>query len=320
VRITVNDREREVADGASLGGLLAELGLDHRAVVVERNGEVVPRDAAPDTPLAEGDRLIVVKAVAGGAEPPGGGEHARRPRSAGGAEPPGGGEHARRPRSAGGAEPPGGGEHARRERLEAARLYVVTDARRDRGDLGTFLGRVCDGGADLVQLREKDATDDELRRHAVVFRRVCDATGTLFVLNDRPDLAVEVGADGAHVGQDDLDPAKARELVGDDLLLGLSTHGPGQLDAALEAPVDHVGVGPVHATPTKPGRPGIGLEAVRYAAANATVPWFVTGGMNERTVPEVVATGARAVVVVRAVTEADDPGVAVRRLRDLLPG
>ena len=283
MRITVNDREREVADGASLGGLLAELGLDHRAVVVERNGEVVPRDAAPDTPLAEGDRLIVVKAVAGG------------------------------------AEPPGGGEHARRERLEAARLYVVTDARRDRGDLETFLGRVCDGGADLVQLREKDATDDQLRRHAAVFRRVCDATGTLFVLNDRPDLAIEVGADGAHVGQDDLDPAKARELVGDDLLLGLSTHGPGQLDAALEAPVDHVGVGPVHATPTKPGRPGIGLELVRYAAAHATLPWFVTGGMNERTVPEVVAAGARAVVVVRAVTEADDPGVAVRRLRDLLP-
>ncbi len=207
----------------------------------------------------------------------------------------------------------------RRRRLATARVYLVTDARRDRGDLYAFLTATCGAGVGLVQLRDKDATDDELRAAAAVFRRVRDATGVLFVLNDRPDLAVEVAADGAHVGQDDLAPVAARAIVGDDMLLGLSTHGPAQLAAAAGQPVDYLGVGPVHATPTKPGRPGIGLGPIRYAAENAAMPWFVTGGMDEHRVADVVAAGARRIVVVRAVTEADDPATAVRRLLAVLP-
>lgn len=270
MRVSVNDHDRELHDGATLGELLDQLGLDARAVVVERNGEVVARDRAAATELSDGDRLIVVRAVAGGSD--------------------------------------------LRDRLAAARLYVVTDARRGRGDLERFLGAVCTAGVEIVQLREKDASDAELAQYASVFRRVCDDTGTLFVLNDRPDLAVELGADGAHVGQDDLDPAKARELLGGELLLGRSTHGPAQLDAAASEPVDYVAVGPVHETPTKPGRPAVGLGAVRHAAGNAVHPWFAIGGIDLDTMPAVVAAGARRIVVVRAVTEADDPAEAVRRL------
>jgi thiamine-phosphate pyrophosphorylase len=206
----------------------------------------------------------------------------------------------------------------RAARLEDARLYVVTDARRERGDLEAFLRAVAGASADLLQLRDKTATDDELRASAEVFRQVCEDTGALFVLNDRPDLAVEVGADGIHVGQDDMDPDRVRATVGPDVLVGRSTHSPEQLDASGEEDVDYVAVGPVHATPTKQGRPGVGLQPIRYAAEHAAHPWFAIGGIDRQTIGDVLEAGARRVVVVRAVTEADDPAEAAWALRRAL--
>jgi thiamine-phosphate pyrophosphorylase len=206
----------------------------------------------------------------------------------------------------------------RQARLEDARLYVVTDAREETDDLEAFLLAVTGASADLVQLRDKVADDEVLRRAAAVFRRVCDRTGALFVLNDRPDLALEVGADGVHVGQEDEHPDRVRARVGPDLLIGRSTHSPAQLDATAHEDVDYVAVGPVHATPTKEGRPAVGLEPIRHAAAHAPHPWFAIGGLDERTVDEVLEAGARRVVVVRAVTLAPDPAQATWTLRRAL--
>lgn len=206
----------------------------------------------------------------------------------------------------------------RAARLDDARLYVVTDARRGRGDLEAFLSAVAGASADLLQLRDKHATDDEIRAAAEVFRRVCDDTGALFVLNDRPDLAVEVGADGIHVGQDDAHPDDVRATVGPDVLVGRSTHSPEQLDASGEEDVDYVAVGPVHATPTKQGRAPVGLGPIRHAAEHAAHPWFAIGGIDRHTIGEVLEAGARRVVVVRAVTEADDPAEAAWTLRRAL--
>jgi thiamine-phosphate pyrophosphorylase len=166
----------------------------------------------------------------------------------------------------------------------------------------------------------KGAGDDQILGVAERFRRMTAAHGALFILNDRPDLAARLDADGVHVGQDDAPVAEARELVGADRIVGLSTHTPGQIHAAVAAGVDYIGVGPVHATPTKPGRPAAGLGLVRYAVANARVPFFAIGGITVGNVAAVAATGAQRVAVVRAVTEAADPGEAVRRLRQPLDG
>jgi len=207
----------------------------------------------------------------------------------------------------------------RRARLAAARLYLVCGADGDgRGDLRAFLDAVLRGGADVVQLREKDpsASDAAILAAARVFREACDAHGALFVLNDRPDLAAAARADGVHVGQDDMPVAQARALVGADVLLGRSTHTPQQVEDAAVADVDYFAVGPVHATPTKPGRPAVGLELVRHAAsAPRPVPWFAIGGIDASNVGAVVAAGASRIVVVRALTEAADPEATARALR-----
>lgn len=168
---------------------------------------------------------------------------------------------------------------------------------------------------DIVQLRDKDASDDALLRAAPVFRAACDAHDALFILNDRPDLVGATGADGVHLGQDDGDAAAVRALLGPDLLIGRSTHAPDEIDGASAEPVDYLGVGPVHATPTKPGRAGVGLGLVTYAAEHAGLPFFVTGGMDAATIGETLRAGAHGVVVVRALTEADDPGAVARALR-----
>jgi thiamine-phosphate pyrophosphorylase len=208
----------------------------------------------------------------------------------------------------------------RRARLREARLYLVCGARGDGRDLGAFLGAALRGGADVVQLREKDGTDDAILDAARVFRAAADAHGALFVLNDRPDLALAAGADGVHLGQDDRGVAPARELVGSELLIGRSTHTPAQLDAADADPeVDYFAVGPVHATPTKPGRPAVGLELVRHAAARERrAPWFAIGGIDTTTVGAVAAAGATRVVVVRALTDAEEPETTARALRHAL--
>jgi thiamine-phosphate pyrophosphorylase len=201
----------------------------------------------------------------------------------------------------------------RRARLAAARLYLVCDATPGGRPLADVLVPALRGGVDLFQLRMKGAADDAVLAAAEVAREACAAAGALFILNDRPDLAAAAGADGAHVGQDDLPPARARELAGDDRLIGQSTHSPAQVDAAAGA--DYIGVGPVHATPTKPGRPAVGTDLVAYAAAHATMPFFAIGGLDETTVGAAVAAGATRVAIVRAIAEAADPEAAARRLR-----
>jgi thiamine-phosphate pyrophosphorylase len=205
---------------------------------------------------------------------------------------------------------------AARERLRRARLYLVVDAAAEQ-----MLPPALRGGVDMVQLRDKELDDESLLGAAARLRRVCAEHDALFWLNDRPDLALEAGADGVHVGQDDEPPAEVRERVGERLLIGLSTHSPAQFDAALDSEADQLSVGPVWATPTKPGRPAAGLDYVRYAAAQgAERPWFAIGGIDERNVGEVVAAGARRIVVVRAIRDADDPERAARSLLAALPG
>lgn len=201
-----------------------------------------------------------------------------------------------------------------RERLERARLYLVVEAAAEQ-----LLPAALRGGVDMVQLRDKELGDESLLRAAARFRALCDEHGALFWLNDRPDLALAAGADGVHVGQDDADPGEVRERVGDRLLIGLSTHSPEQLRAALGSEADELSVGPVWETPTKAGRPAAGLEYVRYAAEHAgAAPWFAIGGIDETNVAEVVSAGARRVVVVRAIRDSPDPEAAAARLRAAL--
>jgi thiamine-phosphate pyrophosphorylase len=201
-----------------------------------------------------------------------------------------------------------------RERLRRARLYLVVDAAAE-----PVIEPALRGGVDMVQLREKDADDDAILRAAASFRTLCDEHGALFWLNDRPDLAHAAGADGIHVGQDDMPLAEARERAGERLLIGLSTHAPAQFDAALASGADQISVGPVWETPTKAGRPAAGLEYVRYAAERGgDAPWFAIGGIDADNVGEVVAAGARRIVVVRAIRDADDPEAAAASLRRAL--
>ena len=179
-----------------------------------------------------------------------------------------------------------------------------------------FLHAVLLAGVDLVQLRMKDASDQEIIQTGERFRKVCGEHGVLLILNDRPDLATAVGADGVHVGQDDMAVVAARAAVGPELLIGLSTHSPDQIDQA--AGVDYIGVGPVFETPTKPGRQAVGLELVTYAAARAAAPFFAIGGIGPENVAAVRAAGARRVAVVRALTEAASPEQATRDLKHAL--
>ena len=175
------------------------------------------------------------------------------------------------------------------------------------------------GGVDMVQLRDKRADDEQILRAAARFRALCAEHGALFWLNDRPDLALQAGADGVHVGQDDMPVAEVRSVVGPDLLIGLSTHSPAQLEAGLASEADELSVGPVWETPTKPGRPAAGLDYVRFAAAHAgDAPWFAIGGIDRDNVRQVVAAGASRIVVVRAIAEAGDPRAAATELRAAL--
>ncbi len=197
-----------------------------------------------------------------------------------------------------------------RDALHTARLYLVCGAQTD-----AFLERALHGGVDIVQLRLKDAGDDTIVATARRYAALCRPRGVPLILNDRPDLVTAAGADGVHVGQDDMTVDRARALVGRDRIVGLSTHSPAQVDAAAAEPeIDYIGVGPVHATPTKPGRPAVGLDLVRYAAAHAATPFFAIGGIDAGNAPDVRAAGAAAIAVVRAITNARDPESAARAL------
>jgi thiamine-phosphate pyrophosphorylase len=200
---------------------------------------------------------------------------------------------------------------ARRDRLARSRLYVVTGARQD---LPEFLEAILGAGVDIVQLREKDAEAGDLLRWGATFRENTERHGALFIVNDRPDAALALEADGVHLGQNDLPPGVARRILGPEAIIGQSTHTPEQWDAA-PAQADYLCAGPVWETPTKPGRPAAGLGLARHAAGSEERrPWFAIGGITGSNLHEVMNAGATRIVVVRAVTEAAQPAEAVRRL------
>jgi thiamine-phosphate pyrophosphorylase len=194
-------------------------------------------------------------------------------------------------------------------------LYLCTP---DRPDLCEFVSACIAGGVDIVQLREKQLDAKPLLVRARLVRHVCAEAGVPFILNDRPDLALEVGADGVHVGQDDAPAPLARRILGPDALVGLSTHAAHDLAGAPWGAVSYISAGPVEATPTKPGRPGTGLDYVRMATVRSVVPVFVTGGITPARVPVLAHAGARHFVVVRYLTEAADPLAAARLLRQAI--
>jgi thiamine-phosphate pyrophosphorylase len=206
----------------------------------------------------------------------------------------------------------------RRERLRTARLYFVCEALPRGEDPEALLHAALGGGVDIVQLREKELDRDEIERSAQTFRRLCDTYSALFIVNDDPYLAQSCDADGVHVGQDDVDAGEGREILGPDAIVGLSTHSEQQLAASDAQPVDYVSVGPVWETPTKEGRPGVGLGLVEHAAANAPHPFFAIGGIDAANAPDVVAAGAQRLGVVRAIRDAEDPAVVAAALRRAL--
>ena len=203
--------------------------------------------------------------------------------------------------------------------LSRALLYLVAPARLPAGELAELIPDLAAAGVDLIQLREKQMEGGDLLRVGRPVAEACRAAGIPFIVNDRPDVAVLLEADGVHVGQNDLPPDAARRFVAD-RIVGLSTHAESEIDAALGQAdlLDYIAVGPVNETPTKPGRPGTGLSLVAYAAERIRLPWFVTGGMNEQTLGPVLEAGARRIVVVRAITEASDPPAAAHRLKEKL--
>jgi thiamine-phosphate pyrophosphorylase len=199
--------------------------------------------------------------------------------------------------------------------LSGRRLYLCTP---DRVDLADFLTACIAGGVDVVQLREKHLEARPLLARACIAGDVCRAHGVPFVLNDRPDLALEAGADGVHVGQDDAPVSLARRILGPNAIVGLSTHGPDDLAAAGSEDVTYISAGPVEPTPTKPGRPGTGLGYATEASTRSPVPVFVTGGVTPARIPELAAAGVRHFVVVRFLTEASDPMAAARALGEAI--
>ena len=204
----------------------------------------------------------------------------------------------------------------RRQRLRWARVYFVCDALPHGQDPEALLNAAMGPGAGMVQLRDRDQPRGVIERSGRTFRRLANTYSALFIVNDDPHLAMELSADGVHVGQDDLDPAEARRIMGPDAIIGLSTHSREQIEAAANQPVDYISVGPIWETPTKEGRPATGLELIRAAAEIATRPWFAIGGIDTSNVGEVVAAGAERICVVRAIRDAADPRAAATALFD----
>ncbi|MEU5851945.1 thiamine phosphate synthase [Saccharopolyspora shandongensis] len=214
-----------------------------------------------------------------------------------------------------------------RARLDEARLYLCTDARTERGDLAEFADAALAGGVDIIQLRDKNPNGSPLEaRHELaaleVLAEACLRHGALLSVNDRADVAMAAEADILHLGQDDLPVEIARRIVGEHVAIGRSTHDVVQADAAaIEPGVDYFCTGPVWTTPTKPGRSAAGLELVKHAAEHRGHgrPWFAIGGIGPDNLDQALEAGAERVVVVRAITEAEDPRAAARELRDRLP-
>ena len=204
----------------------------------------------------------------------------------------------------------------RRQRLHWARLYFVCDARPGGQEPDGLLNAAMSGGVGMIELRDRNIPPNVIDRSGQTFRRVANTYSALFIVNDDPHLALELSADGVHVGQDDTDPAEARGIVGPDAIVGLSTHSREQIEAAASEPVDYISVGPIWETPTKEGRPATGLELIGTAADIATIPWFAIGGIDTENVSEVTAAGAERICVVRAIRDANDPRAAAQALYD----
>jgi thiamine-phosphate pyrophosphorylase len=202
----------------------------------------------------------------------------------------------------------------RRQRLRWARLYLVCEARPHGQDPEALLNVAMAGGAGMVELRDRQQPRNVIERSGRTFRRLADTYGALFIVNDDPYLAVELRADGVHVGQDDMPPAETRKILGPNAIVGLSTHSREQIEAASQQPVDYISVGPIWETPTKEGRPATGLELVKTAAEIADRPWFAIGGIDISNVEEAVEAGAERICVVRAIRDADDPRAVAARL------
>ncbi|MBA3619041.1 MAG: thiamine phosphate synthase [Acidothermales bacterium] len=209
-----------------------------------------------------------------------------------------------------------------RTRLAAARLYLCTGARARTGDLADFLDAVLPAGVDIVQLRQKELEARAELAQLEVFAAAVERHGKLLAVNDRADLAHAVRPHILHLGQDDLPVPLARNIVGEDMLIGRSTHAPAEVEAAAEEPgADYFCVGPTWPTPTKEGRPAPGLPLLSHAAELRTErPWFAIGGIDLTNLDDVLARGARRVVVVRAITEAEDPGAAAAAFTQRLEG
>ena len=204
-----------------------------------------------------------------------------------------------------------------RKRLADARLYLCTDARTDRGDLAEFADAALAGGVDIIQLRDKTIEAKQELAALEVLAEACARHGALLSVNDRADVALAVEADVLHLGQDDIPVSLARRILGDDVVIGRSTHSVEQATAAAsEHGADYFCTGPCWPTPTKPGRPAPGLDLVRATAALGTSrPWFAIGGIDLERLPEVLNAGASRIVIVRALTDAEDPTSAARTLR-----
>jgi thiamine-phosphate pyrophosphorylase len=201
----------------------------------------------------------------------------------------------------------------RRAWLERSHLYFVCEARPAGYEPEEILRPALQAGVDVVQLRDKSSGDRDVVEAGRVFRRLCDAYDALFIVNDRAELAIACAADGVHLGQDDASPEEVRRLIGQDALIGLSTHTAEQIELAHD--VDYIAVGPVYRTPTKPEYEPVGLELVRHAAERAALPFFAIGGIDATNVEDVLEAGARRIAVVRAIRDTADPGEAARELK-----
>ena len=202
--------------------------------------------------------------------------------------------------------------------IDATSLYLVAPSHLSEGPLLEHVPALAEAGVDILQLREKDLAPDAIKDVAEPLLDACRASGIAFIINDHPGIAAELGADGVHVGQDDAPVPAARRASGG--VVGLSTHSRQQIVAAEPIAPDYIAVGPVYETPTKPGRPAVGLELLTFAAEHSAIPWFAIGGIDMTNIEQVVAAGARRVVVVRAITEAPDPAAAATALKAALPG
>lgn len=206
----------------------------------------------------------------------------------------------------------------RQQKLAAARLYLVTSP----GDRLLEITEAClRGGLTLVQYRHKEGSDRQIFENCLALCQLCHRYGALFLVNDRPDIALAVGADGVHLGQTDLPATAVRSLLGEQKIIGLSTTSAPELETALAAQVDYVGAGPVYATPTKPGKAPAGFEYLGYVAhqLGQNLPWFAIGGIDLENLPQVLSAGATRVAVVRSLMAAPDPQAATQAFLAQLP-